>query len=124
VKVLSREPLSSEARALLALPRRFLAPDLLPIELGNVPWRKVQRGLLTPDEALGAQVGSHALAPVRILPSATYQSRALVLALAYERSFYACLYLAVAEAEGAVFVTADERFPAAGGAIYQCEFWD
>lgn len=52
-------------------------------------------------------MGIQALAPVRILPNEGYQPRALALALG--RCFYDCLYLAIAEAEGGIFVTADER---------------
>ena len=109
VKAITPEPLSEPCRALLASQRRFLAPDLMPIELGNVLWKKVQRGLLAPGEALEAQQRLTALAPVRILPSAPYQPRALVLAMQHERSFYDSLYLALAEAEGGILVTADER---------------
>jgi predicted nucleic acid-binding protein len=109
VKAISVAPHSDQARALMASRHRFLAPDLMPIELANVLWKKVQRGAMTPAEALEAQRGIAALAPVRILASAAYQPRALALALDHGRSFYDCLYLALAEAEGGVFVTADER---------------
>ena len=110
VKAITEESGSDEARALLASQRRFLAPDLMPIELGNVLWKKVQRGMLAPQEAFEAQRGIAALAPVRILPSAPYQERALALAVAHGRSFYDALYLAVAEVEKGLLVTADERF--------------
>ena len=109
VKALTREALSEEALALLSSGRRLLAPDLMPIELGNVLWKKVQRGALTPEEASEAHRGLTTLAPVRILDSRIYHPRALALALAHGRSFYDCLYLAMAEAEDGLLVTADER---------------
>ena len=109
VKGITFEEHSEEACALLATPRRFLAPDLMPIEFGNVLWKKVQRGLMVREEAMEAQRALASLCPVRILPSAIYHERALAIALAHGRSFYDSLYLAVAEMEGGVFVTADER---------------
>jgi len=100
---------SEQARALIRSGRRLMAPDLMPIELGNVLWKKVQRGAMAPAEALEAHRGLTLLAPVRILPSRNYQPRALALALEHRRSFYDSLYLAMAEAEGGLFITADER---------------
>ncbi|NTV76355.1 MAG: type II toxin-antitoxin system VapC family toxin [Holophaga sp.] len=108
-KALVPESLSDEARSVLGSGRYLMAPDLLPIELANVLWKKVQRGALTADEARGAHQGITALAPIRILPSGAYHPRALELALEFGRSFYDALYLAVAETENALFVSADEK---------------
>jgi predicted nucleic acid-binding protein len=109
VKALSIESHTDAARALLASQHRFLAPDLMPIELGNVLWKKVQRGDMTRDEALEAQRAIASLAPVRILPSAPYQPRALWIAMVHGRSFYDSLYLSLAETEAGLLVTTDER---------------
>lgn len=110
IKALLEEEHSRESRTLMASAERFLAPDLMPIEFGNVLWKKVQRGGLEPEAAGEAQQALLTLAPIRILPSAGYQPRALVLALGFGRSFYDALYLALAEAEGGLLVTANERF--------------
>jgi predicted nucleic acid-binding protein len=109
IKALVHEHHSTECQALLASGLGFMAPDLMPIECANVLWKKVQRGSLTPEMAKQAQHGLLTLAPVRILPSRPYQPRALALALEHGRSVHDALYLAVAEAEGSVFITADER---------------
>lgn len=69
----------------------------------------MQRKALTADEAMEAMAMVQRLAPVRILASAPYQPRALRLALDHARSFYDSLYLAVAETERGLFVTAEER---------------
>jgi predicted nucleic acid-binding protein len=81
----------------------------MPVELGNVLWKKVQRSAMTAEEALEAQRSVASLAPIWILPSAPYHPRAMRIALAHGRSFYDSLYLALAETENGLFVTADER---------------
>ena len=125
VKAITLEALSDPARALLASGRRLLVPDLMPIELGNVLWKKVRNGSLTAGEALEAQQALCALAPLRVLDSRPYQARALELALAHDRSFYDALYLAMAELERAIMVTADERLCRAltGTPLAGCLHW-
>jgi len=109
VKLLGGEGGVAEAARLFRSRDLRIAPDLLLAEFGNVLWKKVRRGHLTPEEALEVQGAMGAIIPLRILPSALYQRRALEVALDLGVTFYDALYLAMAEAEGAVLVTADAK---------------
>ena len=108
-KAITQETQSDQARSLIATASRLWAPDLILIELGNVLWKKVQRGVMTEQEALEAQRSVASLSPIRILPSTPYHFRALEIALVCGTSFYDSLYLALAEQENGLLVTADER---------------
>lgn len=99
---------SDEARALLTSAVELVAPDLMPIEVASVAWKRVQRGELTAEEAT-ALVHDLATLPVRIEPSDNLIESALELALATKRTVYDRLYVALAIAHDCEFVTADER---------------
>jgi predicted nucleic acid-binding protein len=99
---------SDEARGLLTSAVELIAPDLMPIEVASVAWKRVQRGELTAEEAT-ALVHDLATLPVRVDPSDNLIESALELALATKRTVYDCLYLALAVAYDCEFVTADER---------------
>jgi predicted nucleic acid-binding protein len=96
------------ARALLTSDVELVAPDLMPIEVASVAWKRVQRGELTAKEAT-ALIHDLAMLPVRIVPSDNLIESALELALATKRTVYDCLYVALAVAHDCDFVTADER---------------
>lgn len=97
------------ARALIGA-ERLIAPDFLILESANTLAMKVRRGLLSADDArrslalLSDEVG------LTFVPSRRYMAKAHDLALTLSRSAYDCLYLALAEAEGGVMVTADLKF--------------
>ena len=106
------EPLETEAIALLR--RRncgemeMLVPDLFWSEIGNVLWKAGQRGRCSPTEA------SDSITSLLAYELTTIESRlllqaALEIATQHKRSFYDSVYLALAVAERATFVTADER---------------
>ena len=93
----------------LALRRhRLLAPDLLVAECANILWKKVRRRELTEDEAAFA-ARLLARADIGLEPMRGLLGSATALAIALDHPAYDCVYLALAEARGCDFVTADER---------------
>jgi predicted nucleic acid-binding protein len=86
----------------------LLAPDLLVPEVCNAAWRKVRRGESHPTQAKQiAQRLRHSVLALR--PSAPLAARAMELALDLDHPVYDSFYLALAESEQAVLVTADRR---------------
>ncbi len=81
------------------------APDVLHAELGNVLWKKVRRGQITPEHALAsfAEVRSQ----LDFLPTKGLETRALEIAFAIDHPVYDCFFLAVAEATELTLITAD-----------------
>jgi predicted nucleic acid-binding protein len=84
------------------------APELLLAEVGNILWKKVNRGELTRAEAeriaadlVQADVVIHPVGPLLVA--------SLRIALETGRSSYDCVYLALAEAIQAAVVTADRK---------------
>lgn len=108
VKWLIREEGDERARALLDR-IDLMAPSLIHVEVANVIWRKRRRGELDDRRdllALPASLASlvQGVDEVALLP------RALELAFMLDHAIYDCVYLALAEASGDVFVTADDAF--------------
>ena len=87
----------------------LVAPDFLMLECANVLAQQVRRKLLTADQAdfFVRELGA---VDVRLVSSASLVPQAHRLAVALQQSVYDSLYLAVALAEGATLVTADNRF--------------
>jgi predicted nucleic acid-binding protein len=86
----------------------LLAPDLLWPEVGNVLWKKWQRGELTADR-LAELFRDLVRVPMEVLPTRTLAPSASALAVRYRRTFYDSLYLAAAHERRCPFVTADRR---------------
>ena len=103
------EPGATAAAALRGQGDDLVAPDLIVAELGNVLWKKVQRGELMADEAREIAGAFSGACPLALRPSQPYLPGAVDLALRFRRSVYDALYLAVAIAEAGQYVTADER---------------
>jgi len=108
-KWLVPENLSQEALAILGSDAELVAPDLLPIEVGNVLWKKVRSANLTADQAVERFEGLRKMG-LRMVPTDSIQTQALRLAVETSRTVYDALYLALAIAEDCTLVTADERF--------------
>jgi predicted nucleic acid-binding protein len=103
------EPGSAAAASLLGRGTRLLAPDLVVGEVGNVLWKKVRGGELSPAEAGEVATAFTTACPVHLHASQPILRAALDVATALDRAVYDSLYLVVAVAEGCPFVTADER---------------
>jgi predicted nucleic acid-binding protein len=102
---------STAAQALIA-EHPLVAPDLLAVECANVLWAKARRGALSQDLARTA-LDAILATPIRLLPSAPHVAAAQTIAFDLDQTAYDSLYLAVALADHAIFVTADESFAAA-----------
>jgi predicted nucleic acid-binding protein len=103
---------SEQAAALLARPIAWIAPRLMLTEAAAALRRKVAAGALSVDlaaQALDALVRATADGTVRLTDDEEAVSAALLLALTLGHRVPDCLYLAVAEREGAALVTADRR---------------
>lgn len=108
VKWFLPEKLSEAADALLMGGHTISAPDLLLVEAANTFWKKTRLGEMDPahgDEALAALTAG----AIDIRPTTPLLPRALAVARDIAHPVYDCVYLAAAEAWGAVLVTADER---------------
>ena len=99
---------SREASSLLDQDHELHAPDLFFAEFANILWKKTRRQELSHDESRQILMAL-ASVPIQIHPSETLLDSALDTAIAYSRSVYDCLYLALAGSLGCRAVTADER---------------
>ncbi|MFY9740279.1 MAG: type II toxin-antitoxin system VapC family toxin [Candidatus Cybelea sp.] len=82
------------------------APDLLIPETLNAFWKLQRAGRSIPALSILLSTLDH----VRIVPSRPHAARAAELADRLDHPVYDCLYLALAEAEGDVLLTADAAF--------------
>jgi len=85
---------------------RLLAPDLLMAACANILWKKVRRKELTQDVAMIA-ARLLAGAKLEIEPMRGLLEPGARLAITLDHPAYDCCYLALAEARGCDFVTAD-----------------
>jgi predicted nucleic acid-binding protein len=107
IKWVVDEPETEQALALLS--HDLLAPDLLVAECANILWKKVRRTELTEAEAsLAARLLTRA--DVELVPIRPQLEPATWLAILLNHPAYDCVYLALAEARGCLFVTADTSF--------------
>lgn len=99
---------AERAKALVARGEKIIAPDILASEVASALWKKELRGDLDAGERVAAL--SAALdAYDEFAPCKHLAERALELAVALKHPVYDCFYLALAEARGGVFITADTQ---------------
>lgn len=108
VKWVIPEELSDQAESLRGRADRLLAPDLLLPEAANALWKKLLRREITTREAAQA-LDLLMTSGLDLRPSGPLLGRALTLAQRLRHPVYDCIYVALAQAEGATLVTADQR---------------
>ena len=106
VKWVVPEVLTDEAEQLLAGDEELVAPDLIEVEAANALWKKTVRREMSAAEADGALELLRESGLV-LRPTGPLLPRAMRLAHRLGHPIYACVYLALAEREGARLVTAD-----------------
>jgi predicted nucleic acid-binding protein len=116
VKWFLPEALSDRADAILAGRVELIAPELAPVEIMNVAWKRMARGQITPAQA-GDICQRAALPYTRLTPLRDLWPRAAEMMLALDHPIYDCLYLALAEAAACPLVTADERLATIGAGV-------
>jgi len=87
----------------------LLAPDIFTPEIANGLASAERQGRIKTGESAILLHDIIRAAPA-IHPSSPLLLRAMALAIATRRAVYDCIYLALAEAEGCEFVTADDQF--------------
>lgn len=108
VKWVIPEVLSDQADAVRGRADHVLAPDLLLPEAANALWKKLMRREITAREA-GQALALLMRAGLDLRPSSPLLRQALSLARLLGHPVYDCIYLALAQAERATLITADQR---------------
>ena len=101
-----------EAEALLERDLAWIAPRLLVTEVASALRRRVADGALAPEAAVQSLDGLlQAIADgvIRFIEDERIVGQALLLAVSLKHKVPDCLYLALAEREGAALATADDR---------------
>jgi predicted nucleic acid-binding protein len=112
VKLVVPEVGTAESLAALERPVRWVAPRLLVTEVASALRQKAAGNELSPiqaAEALAATLDAIADGVVRLADDEALVQAALNLALALKHKVPDCLYLALAEREGATLLSADRR---------------
>jgi predicted nucleic acid-binding protein len=110
IKWFVAEPNSDIALRLLDVEKRFLAPDHLFAETTNAVWKKVRRGEFPPEHGRDvlARIEAAGIA-VETLSCRDLAVDAYRIAVAYGRSVYDAMYLALAIKSNTRLITADDR---------------
>jgi predicted nucleic acid-binding protein len=100
------EPLAGNADALLEQRSEILAPDILPVELAQLVWKRARQGEI--DETMAHRIVSELRrVPLELKPTSDLVSAALPLALHHAVTLVDAFYIALAVQAGCRFVTAD-----------------
>jgi len=103
---------SVEAAALLEQELSWITPRLLLTEVTSALRRKVADSVLAPavaGQALDVLLQAVADGVIRLIDDERIIGQALLLAMSLQHKVPDCLYLALAEREGAAIATADDR---------------
>ncbi len=112
VRWLAMEPGTTAAVALIKRPTRWLAPRLLLTEVAGALHRKVSEGRIrdiAATEALDVLLNAVERGEIRLAEDERFMAAAFVLATLMSHKVADCLYVALAELEGAALATADRR---------------
>ncbi len=86
----------------------FIAPAIIVPEIASAIWKRVRRKEMGLLDAVSALQIATALVG-RLYPTEDLAPEALELAVRFDHAVYDCFYLALADREGAVIVTADNE---------------
>jgi predicted nucleic acid-binding protein len=108
----SQEEHSENALALLkryvAAEVRFVVPDLFWAELGNVCWKATRQGRWSQKDAQAALSATRRRAFPTVSTFSLLED-AFAICMAFDRSVYDSIYIALALTAKSEFITADER---------------
>jgi predicted nucleic acid-binding protein len=97
---------ASAALELLRSGSRLIAPELVVAEVVNVVWKRLLRNDLEHDQAVHVP-GALPKLFAELWPTVRLARRAFEIAVELRHPVYDCFYLALAESEDAVMITAD-----------------
>lgn len=107
-----QEPLANEALLLLGRYAKgqlqFVVPDLFWAEFGNILWKAVRQGRCSRDAAEAA-IASLKTRNLPTISSVTLLEAAFKIAVAFNRTVYDSLYVALALESKGQLITADEH---------------
>lgn len=109
VKWFFEEEYFETARAILKPENTLIAPDLMFIEISSVLWKRVRSGLITPEDA-HIILKTLLKMPIVFYSSIELSDFGMEIAIKIDRSVYDSLYIALAQAQNATVITADEKF--------------
>ncbi len=112
VKLVVMEAGTAESLVAFERPIRWLAPRLMTVEVASALRQKVAGQVLSAVDAsaaLAAMLDAVADGVIELADDEALVSGALNLALSLEHKVPDCLYLALAEREGALLVSADRK---------------
>jgi len=122
VKWFVDEPYSAEAMRIfdeyLAGRLFLLAPDFIYAEFGNIIWKKQTLQGFNPTDAAKVVADFRTQVTITLTSAADLLDDAYRLAVAYKRTVYDMLYLALSLRENCQFVTADDRLVTAIGSHF------
>ena len=108
VKLFLKENYTAEVQTLFRTIPSLAVPDMFYMEIANVLWHKIQRGLYTQRDALDNLNDLTAMALITT-PSIELMSRALEIGCRYKIAAYDACYVTLAERYDAPLLAEDEK---------------